>query len=144
MREQLRTLLSRLDVEIGEETSDQLRTLEQAVLDAESELDAFAADITLRRALGDRYHYASRQTRIQALERAKAITRTSLREVQVRERISAADLLNSEDPLILPELLGGILASIEVQPGRGNLAKRVRLIPVGNDAPTGVAAAQDA
>jgi BMFP domain-containing protein YqiC len=143
VREQLRTLLSRLDVEIGEETSDELRTLEQAVLDAESELDAFAADITLRRALGDRYH-SHLEARIQTLEGAKSDYKDFAREIQVRERISAADLLNSEDPLILPELLGGILASIEVQPGRGNLAKRVRLVPVGDDAPAGVAAAQDA
>ena len=143
VRERLRTLLSQLDVEIGEETSDELRTLEQAVLDTESELDAFAADITLRRALGDRYH-SHLETRIRALEEAKSDYKDFAREVQVRERISAADLLNSEDPLILPELLGGILASIEVQPGRGNLAKRVRLIPVGDDAPPGVAAAQDA
>ena len=90
-------------MEIGEETSDELRTLEQAVLDAESELDAFAADITLRRALGDRYH-SHLETRIQALEVAKSDYKDFAREVQVRERISAADLLSSEDPLILPEL----------------------------------------
>jgi hypothetical protein len=52
--------------------------------------------------------------------------------------------LGSEDPLILPELLGGILASIDVQPGRGNLASRVKLVPVGDDAPAGIAAAHDA
>ncbi|HYM45478.1 MAG TPA: recombinase family protein [Solirubrobacteraceae bacterium] len=143
VREQLRTLLSQLDVEIGEETSDELRTLEQAVLDAESELDAFAADITLRRALGDRYH-SHLETRIQALERAKSHYKDFAREVQVRERISAADLLNSDDPLILPELLSGILASIEVQPGRGNLASRVTLIPVDDDAPARISAAHDA
>jgi hypothetical protein len=78
------------------------------------------------------------------LEEAKSDYKDFAREVQVREQISAADLLNSDDPLILPELLGGILASIEVQPGRGNLDRRVRLIPVGDDAPTGVATAQDA
>ncbi|MFZ1924764.1 MAG: recombinase family protein [Solirubrobacteraceae bacterium] len=143
VREQLRTLLSGLDVEIGEETSEDLRTLEQLVLDAESELDAFAADITLRRALGDRYH-AHFDARVQALERAKADYKDFARDLQVRERISAADLLNSDDPLILPELLSGILASIEVQPGRGNIANRVRLIPVGDDAPAGIAATHDA
>lgn len=143
VREQLRSFLADLDIEIGEETSEDLRALEQAVLDAESELDAFAADITLRRALGDRYH-AHLDARVQALEQAKADFKDFARDVQVRERISAADLLNSEDPLILPELLGGILASIDVQPGRGNLASRVRLIPASDDAPAGVAAAQDA
>ena len=143
VREQLRTLLAGLDVEIGEETSDDLRALEQAVLDAESELDAFAADITLRRALGDRYH-AHLDARVQALEQAKADFKDFARDVQVRERISAADLLGSEDPLILPELLGGILASIDVQPGRGNLASRVTLVPVGDDAPAGVTATHDA
>lgn len=44
VREQLRTLLSGLDVEIGEETSEDLRTLEQLVLDAESELAAFLGE----------------------------------------------------------------------------------------------------
>jgi DNA invertase Pin-like site-specific DNA recombinase len=143
VREQLRTLLSGLEVEIGEETSDDLRALEQAVLDAEGELDAFAADITLRRALGDRYH-SHLEARIQALEEAKREYKDFARDLQVREQISAADLLNSDDPLVLPELLGGILASIEVQPGRGKLASRVTLVPVGDDAPAGIATAHDA
>lgn len=143
VREQLRTLLSQLDVEIGEETSDELRELELAVMDAESELDAFAADITLRRALGDRYH-AHLDSRVQALEQARAEYQSFARDVQTRERISAADLLNADDPLILPELLGRILASIDVQPGRGNLATRVTLVPVDDDAPAGIATAHDA
>jgi site-specific DNA recombinase len=76
VREQLRTLLAGLDVEIGEETSDDLRALEQAVLDAESELDAFAADITLRRAPGDRYH-AHLDARCRLWSRQRPTTRTS-------------------------------------------------------------------
>jgi site-specific DNA recombinase len=142
VREQLRSLLSQLDVEIGEETSEEARALEQTVLDAESELDAFAADITLRRALGDRYH-EHLEARVQALERAKSAHREFAREVQVREQINAADLLNSDDPLILPELLRGILAAVDVEPGRGKLPDRVVLVPVGDDAPTRVAAAQE-
>jgi hypothetical protein len=138
VREQLRSLLAGLDVEIGEETSGDLQAREQAVLEAESELDAFAADLTLRRALGDRYH-AHLDARVQALEQAKRDYQEFARKVQVRERISAADLLNVEDPLILPGLLGGILAAIDVQPGRGNLAGRVTLVPVDNDATAGVA-----
>jgi hypothetical protein len=39
---------------------------------------------------------------VQALEQAKADHKDFARDVQVRERISTADLLNSEDPLILP------------------------------------------
>lgn len=143
VREQLRSLLAGLDVEIGEETSGDLQAREQAVLEAESELDAFAADLTLRRALGHRYH-AHLDTRVQAVEQAKREYQEFAREVQVRERISAADLLNAEDPLILPELLGGILSAIEVEPGRGNLAGRVTLVPVDNDATAGVAATHDA
>ncbi len=143
VREQLRTLLSQLDIEISEEASDEARVFEQAVLDAESELDAFAADLTLRRALGDGYH-EHLETRVKALEQDKRAHREFARDVQARERINAADLLNSEDPLVLPELLGGILASIDIQPGRGKLPERVVLVPVGNDAPAGMAAAQQA
>jgi DNA invertase Pin-like site-specific DNA recombinase len=143
VRDQLRALLSQLDIEIGEETSDDLRALERSVLDAESELDAFAADITLRRALGYRYH-SHLESRIQALEQAKRDYKDFAQDVQVREQVSAADLLNSEDPLILPELLRGILAAIQVLPGRGNLPGRITLVPVGDDPPARIAAAQDA
>jgi site-specific DNA recombinase len=143
VREQLRVLLAGLDVEVGAETSDDLREREQQVLDAESELDAFAADITLRRALEDGYH-SHLEARIQALEQARSEYREFARDVQSREQISAADLLNSDDPLILPELLSGILAAIDVKPGRGNLPRRVTLVPVGDDVPAGIAAAHDA
>jgi hypothetical protein len=143
VREQLRPLLSQLDAEIGQEIGAQARALEQAVMDAESELDAFAADLTLRRALGERYH-EHLDVRVQAVERAKSEHREFARELQVRERINAADLLNSDDPLVLPELLRGILASVDVQPGRGKLPERVVLVPVDRDAPAGITATQDA
>jgi DNA invertase Pin-like site-specific DNA recombinase len=112
---------------VGDPEADRLTLLERAVTDAEAELDAFAADLTLRRVLGDRYHNHL-QARTHAVERARAAYRSQAREAQESLTLSTADL--TRDPELLPVLLRSMFDLILVKPGRGTVTERVRLVPV--------------
>lgn len=125
---------------VGDPDGDALTLLERAVADAEAELDAFAGDMSLRRALGDRYH-AHLDSRVQAVEAASAVYRERAREAQTTLTLSGATL--AEDPQLFPLILRSIFASIVVTPGRGlTVAQRLRLVEVDADRPAGIADAE--
>lgn len=137
MRQLVEERYAGLRATIGDPDADALTLLERAVADAEAELDAFAADMSLRRALGDRYH-AHLDSRAEAVERARASYREQAREAQTALTLSGATL--TEDPQMFPLILRSIFASIVVTPGRGlTVAQRLRLVEVDADRPAGIA-----
>lgn len=92
--------------------------------DAESELYEFAADLTLRKALGSRYHEAL-ALRENALEEAEAAFREQAKESVRLDHISPEELLETEK---LGDVLRAAFAVIAVEKGRGSVEDRVRLI----------------
>lgn len=97
---------------------------EQAVRDARSELDQFAADLTMRRALADGYHQML-QLRVDALADAEQALAGIAGEANLAGIIDAAPLIDTADGL--RTLCSGTLHRILVMPGRGNVAGRVTL-----------------
>lgn len=119
--------------------SPDLDALELAEREARAELEAFASDLTMRRALGDTYH-------AHLLEREAAVTGASeaYREackIAEGERVmyTADDL--TDDPATMAAFLGG-LYEIRVRPGRGlKIDDRVRFVPLDADDESRVASA---
>jgi hypothetical protein len=107
-------------------TSLDLSTLEADWREAEAELDAFASDLTARRALGANY---SRH-----LE-ARVADRDSKREAyRVAARAAAVTTL-PESAQTMADKLRDLFESIEVRPGRGlKIADRVTFFPFDGDA----------
>lgn len=131
VREGVRPVLAGLSAEVSDAPTDALTLAERRLVEAEAELDMFAADLTLRRALADRYH-AHLDSRVKNVAEARAEYRSLAKDAHVRERISAEDILDG--PLEqFSDLLRSILASVLVEPGRGNLDDRVRLVPMDRD-----------
>ncbi len=128
VREQVRPLIEDLAVRHGH--TDETTLTERAMLDAEAELQAFAADLTLRRALGSSYH-EHLQSRVEAVEAARQKLRAATAHSQTRHLLSNADILDGKDPRLFGELLRGILASIIVHRGRNlPLGERVAFEPL--------------
>lgn len=135
LREIAQDALSGLQATISDPDTDTLTLLERALLDAEAELDQFAADMHLRRALGDRYH-AHLDSRVEAVEKARSAYREQARASESRLEIRAPGVL--DQPGALAVVLRGMFDSILVVPGRGlKVAERVRLVPVDADGATG-------
>jgi site-specific DNA recombinase len=134
LRERLRPILkARVSIADG---NDDLALAERVVLEAEGELDAFAADLTIRRALGGRYqdHLASR---VEQVEQARTAYRSLARKAQSRERFNSADVLDGDDPVLFAELLRGMTEiTIVVATGRAPLSERVRIFPFDGELPT--------
>lgn len=105
-----------------DEASEARRELE----DAEAELFAFAADLTLRKALGSRYHDAL-ALRERAVENAQAAFREWARESS-RQTFISPDDLDIDDPETLRDLFKATFSLIEVSHGRGKVEDRVRLV----------------
>lgn len=137
LREVIRGPLGGLHATISEPDADRLVLLERALADAESELDAFASDLTMRKALGDRYH-AHLQERVRAVDRARSSYRAAARDMQASQVFALADA--ETDPQLFPLLLGRIFDSIHVRRGRGKVGDRVVLVPADGDRPAGIAA----
>lgn len=119
--------------------------VEQALTEAEAELDAFASDLTARRTLGDRYH-DQLQLRAEAVEQAQRAYRDEASAQARSTRVLADELYDTEDPAELRELFDAALAAVIVTRGRGPIADRVRVVYHGEarvasaqDAPLGVA-----
>lgn len=143
VRDEARQLLGGLRATVSHPDTDTLTMLERTIVEAEAELDAFAADMTLRRALGERYHQHL-QARIETVEKARAAYREQARAAQEQLTLCAADVLGENDPLYAL-LLRSMFASILVRPGRGLTIKdRVRLVPFDADGTAGVAGPQGA
>jgi DNA invertase Pin-like site-specific DNA recombinase len=111
----------------GADGSEEFALAERVLHEAEGELDAFAADFTLRRALGSRYA-EHRALRVEHVEKARAAYAEHAKSAQARERIRGIDLATST-PQEMAELLRGIEASILVTAGRGNDPGRIRIVP---------------
>lgn len=95
--------------------SDRLALAERALSEAESELEAFSADLTLRRALGGRYA-EHRDSRIMEVEQTRGAYRELARAAERRERVDVADA-TSTDPRVFAAALRSIGVSIVVAAG---------------------------
>ena len=129
-----RMLLDAFAADVGGPDDQDLVLAERAVVEAEAELDAFAGDLALRRALGGRYH-EHLAARVEAVDAAQAAYRELAQRSQAREMIFGAEI----DLVGVAELLRSIGVSIVVEPGRAALGDRVRIEPADRDGPAGVA-----
>lgn len=107
-----------------------LEGAESALLEAESELDAFAADTTARKLLGHRYHQAL-QARVSAVDTAREELRSALgASINTTTFTPPWDDL---EPAELAEVLRGGLETVIVRRGRGRVADRVVVVVKGED-----------
>ena len=140
LREIAEVALTGMVATVSDPDADALTLLERAVSDAEAELDAFAGDLQMRSALGNRYH-GHLQARVNAVERARVAYRASAREANESLRLTGPEIL--EDPEMLPVVLRSMFDSVQIVPGRGmKIEDRVRLIPLDADRSSGMLAAQ--
>lgn len=103
-------------------------TAVRALEEAEFELDVFAADLTARKALGDRYHHHL-QLRAVAVDEAQARVRTVMADRDARRVMVPAEVWDSLTPAELAVVLGRGLDTVTVLRGRGlSVAERVRVI----------------
>jgi site-specific DNA recombinase len=125
VREYLSPILAGIDVD-SLHGSDELTLAERAVMEAEGELEAFAADLTMRRALGERYH-EHLASRVEAVESARVGYRRLAKYSQAIGLLTTENVL--EDPQMFGALLGSMGLSIVVKPGPGEVAGRVSIAP---------------
>ena len=142
VRQIVRMSLGDLVARVGEPDSTDLALAEIALLDAEAELDAFAADMTLRRVLGARYH-EHLEARVDAVAGEREKYRELARRAQPSLDVSLDDVLDPGQPKEMGEFLRSILGAIVVLPGRGDVEGRVSLAPHDVDGPAGVLASDD-
>jgi site-specific DNA recombinase len=133
-------LLTGFVATIGDAETAGLAELEIAEAEAREELEAFASDLTMRRALRGTYHQ-------HLLDREKAVRdatdayRDACKAAEGQQiTYTAADL--DDDPDAVGELLRS-LCHVTVRPGRGlKIADRVRVNPLDSDGSAGVSGAQ--
>jgi site-specific DNA recombinase len=138
VRDAMRPLIAPYGVEKRDANTDALTLAERALTEAEAELDAFAADLTLRRVLKDRYH-EHLTARGEAVEQARAEYRRLAQHQNAREQFSATDVLDGDDQRLFGEFLRSILTSIVVAHGRGTPQERVTINTFDDDMSTGPA-----
>lgn len=138
----LRALWAAPGFVVGGEAPGDLTATEKALHEAEAELETFAADLTARRLLGDRYHPAL-QARVAAVEEAQTTYRARAAETEVQRRVLPVELIDTQDPAELGELLRGAVDGVIVRRGRGKLKDRVLVIPSGADDAAWVSAPED-
>lgn len=109
-----------------------LAEVERTLLDAEAELDTFAADTTARRLLGHRYHPAL-QARAQAVDDAREALREVLAASERSRVVIPAELWADLEPAELAEVLRGGLEAVVVRRGRVPIGDRVTVLPKGLD-----------
>ncbi len=139
--EALREAWGSREFTVGEGDTD-IAAIEQALIDAEAELDAFASDLTARRALGARYH-EHLESRATAVDAAQAAYRECASRQARQTHIRVAELLDTDDPAELRDLFAATLGEVVVARGRGALADRVRLVSYGDDNSAGIPALED-
>jgi site-specific DNA recombinase len=136
-----REMLSGLHATISD-VDDHLGGLESDMLEAEAELDAFAADLTARRRLGDKYR-GHLEARADAVERARDAYQAHARQAKSQLQLGPPELLDAEDPQMFGMMLRSIFDEILVKRGRGmKVADRLLFIPLDADSTAGVAAAE--
>lgn len=124
--------------QVGGDGSD-TSAAEDALLEAEQELEAFAADTRARKQLGHRYHPAL-DLRVQAVEDAREALHAMLAQSEQAQFVAPAELWDELEPAELAEVLRAGLDSVIVARGRGPVAGRVQVVPKGMD-PAAVATA---
>jgi DNA invertase Pin-like site-specific DNA recombinase len=140
-RDVARTMVAGLTVHVGDDSDDELSALERAIEEAEAELDAFAGDLTMRRALKERYHQHL-EARSQAVTEAQSAYREHARQQQ-SQTILDLSAVESDDSQLFSALLRGLFEAIRVRSGRGlKIEARVDFVPHEGDGPAGVAATQ--
>ena len=127
-------MLAGLKSTVGSRDTDRLTLAERAVVDAEAELDAFAGDLMMRRALGHRYH-EHLQSRVDDVERARGEYRALAQQSEAQETLRA-DVLDIEG---ISTVLRSISFMVLVAPGRGDVAGRVSFVPLDGDGTPGIA-----
>jgi DNA invertase Pin-like site-specific DNA recombinase len=130
LREELRVLFAGLALDHAE-GGDGLVVAERAMYEARLELDAFASDLTMRRALGDGYH-DKLAIRVEAVEATEAAYRELARDAQERTLLTGEEAI--EDPALMGMLLRSMRLTIHVKSGRGKVGDRVVIAPYERDA----------
>jgi DNA invertase Pin-like site-specific DNA recombinase len=122
--EQAQKLVADLDITIGQELD--LEDLEMDIRLAHDELEAFAADLKMRRALGDQYH-AQLQLRVNAVEAVEDAYRSACKAAEAEfKHYTPEDLAN--DSATLRDFLSNLYL-ITVKRGRGlKVADRVDML----------------
>lgn len=134
VREALRRVWLEEAFQTSEETPEDVAAAQTALEDAEAELYAFAEDTTLRKALGSAYQELL-DARVAAVDEAKEAFRQKAQEVEHEKRVLPRELIDTDDPELLRDLLGAAFKKIEVIRGRGTVSDRTRLFLYGSDVP---------
>lgn len=114
---------------VQDEPETDVRGAQDALDEAEAELQAFAADMTLRKGLGVRYHKEV-ERRIEAVEQARAIFTEQTRDSLQRQQILPQEVV--DDPSRLGEAVRRSFRSVEVLRGRGlPINRKIILHPYG-------------
>jgi site-specific DNA recombinase len=120
-----------------------LMEAEAALRDAEAELDSLVEDTTVRRSLGPARFQRLVDAHVEAFEEAQLRYREAASAAAAQPVIAEPELIATATPEELGELARGGLVAIVVQPGRGSLDTRVRLVPKGAPTEPRFASAQD-
>jgi len=122
-------MLAGIGVTIQAEPATDTAAAQEALDDAEAELYAFASDMTMRRALGGKYH-EMQEARIRAVEEAKHVLAEQTRDQLQREQITPREV--TENPAKLGEAAHRAFRSIEVLRGRNlPIGEKLILNPYG-------------
>jgi site-specific DNA recombinase len=139
LNQHARELLAGLRATVSGPDADDLESLEEALARAEAELDEFASDLTMRRALGERYHRHLEQ-RVRAVEAAQEAYREAAKRAQPQLVLTGPEMV--DDPELLAPVLRSLYGQILIDRGRGlKIEQRVRFVPVDGDDAAGVASA---
>jgi hypothetical protein len=136
----LREAFAHRGFRVGDDAPN-VKAAEVTLLEAEQELEAFAADTKARTLLGRRYHRAMEE-RVNEVERARSELDGLLDAREAARVVIPEELWNDLSPAELRDTLSVSLNSVVVARGRGPLASRVRVVPKGIDSGA-MASAQD-
>lgn len=132
----VREALRRVWLEESFQTSDTppegAAAAQAALEEAEAELFAFAEDATLRKALGPRYGEIL-DGRVAAVDEVKEAFRQQAQGVAHDKRVLPRELIDTDDPELLRDLLGAAFEKVEIVRGRGTVSDRTRLFLYGSD-----------
>lgn len=121
----VRPIIDGLVAEDAGDPTGEIESAENAVTEATAELEAFAGDLTLRRALGDVAYRKHSNARVKAVSDAESAYRALQRTAEGRERIKATEHI---DVTHLGGLLGSLGYVVVVMPGRGKVEDRVSFV----------------
>jgi len=138
---ELRAAFEHPGFRVGTETGD-VKAAETALLEAETDLEQFAGDMTARKLLGHRYH-AHLESRVNAVDEARQLLRQAMADTSGARIVVPAELWGDLTPAELAEVLRAGLESIVVRRGRGPIAGRVSVVAKGMNS-AALAGAQDA